>query len=82
MMVLNPEAYEVLGIAPSDSYEHARKRYRHLVKLHHPDRGGDPSDFLKVKAAWDTVNARGNGLGLVDLDGICVKHGSLFTVRF
>lgn len=48
-------AFQTLGLEPDVSFEAVRQRYRLLAKLHHPDNGGNPADFLRIQTAYDTV---------------------------
>ena len=45
----------ILGVAKDAAWEAVRAAYRKLVKLHHPDRGGDPAQFRKVQAAYEVL---------------------------
>ncbi|MCX2697805.1 J domain-containing protein [Ochrobactrum chromiisoli] len=60
------DPYAILGLVRGVSFEDARKRYRSLVKEHHPDRlvaEGLPLEFIKIantrlaaiNAAWASV---------------------------
>jgi hypothetical protein len=45
----------VLGIEPPYTLEKARRAYRALSRLHHPDAGGSEAEFLRLKAAYDAA---------------------------
>jgi DnaJ-class molecular chaperone len=47
-------ACEILGIS-LDHKENAKKAYLRLSKEKHPDRGGDPEEFLLIHAAYRTI---------------------------
>jgi DnaJ-like protein len=53
------DPYRVLGVEPTASAEELHDAYRHLVKLHHPDRnGGSPEAtrrFQDIQAAYEEV---------------------------
>lgn len=53
------DPYEVLNVSKSSSDEEIKKRYRELAKKYHPDKNAndDGERFLKVKEAYDTINA-------------------------
>lgn len=51
-------AYQVLGVSESASDEEIVAAYRRLVMIHHPDRGGDPDEFLAVKKAFESLQNR------------------------
>lgn len=47
------EAYEILELSGNASTQDIRKQYLKLVKLHHPDKGGDPKVFIKIRYIRD-----------------------------
>ena len=49
------DPYKVLKIHPSAKLEEIKKAYRELVKIHHPDKGGDAKIILEINAAWETI---------------------------
>ena len=48
---------DVLGVPRSASPEVVRAEFRHLVKQHHPDAGGDAERFREVSAAFEAWRA-------------------------
>ena len=54
------EYSEILGVNPGVSDEEVKKAYRQKSKIHHPDRGGNMQDFLKIQEAYENLI---NGLG-------------------
>jgi curved DNA-binding protein CbpA len=50
---LNP--YEELGVHPDASEAHIRSVYRAQAKIHHPDAGGDPEAWARMKRAYDVL---------------------------
>ena len=52
-----PACLVVLGLTPPVDREAIRRRYRALALVNHPDRGGDPAAFIKIKAAYDQALA-------------------------
>jgi len=48
-------AYEILGVKPDASDAVIRKAYRQLCLKHHPDKGGDPAQFLEIQRAYQMI---------------------------
>ena len=59
------EALAVLGLGPGATRGQVRRRYRELVRAHHPDRGGDPDRFREVAEAMAVLRALDGPPGLV-----------------
>jgi len=47
--------YRVLGVAEDCSTEVLVAVYRHLAKVHHPDKGGSAERFQEIQAAYDLL---------------------------
>ena len=47
--------YDTLGISENASQEEIKKAYRKLANQHHPDKGGDTTQFQKIQAAYDAI---------------------------
>lgn len=45
--------FETLGVKADASKADIRNAFRALSKIHHPDAGGDPEDFKRLRAAYD-----------------------------
>ena len=62
MVIFNPSLkmeknlYEVLGLEKNATKSEIKASYRSLVKLHHPDKGGEKERFLSIQNAWETLN--------------------------
>ena len=52
------EAYETLGLEPGADLEAVRAAYRERAKETHPDLGGDPEAFIRVREAYERLRAR------------------------
>ena len=56
------DPYEVLGVSRGASKEELHDAYRHLVKLHHPDRNGGSAEstrrFQEIQEAYELVKDR------------------------
>jgi bifunctional non-homologous end joining protein LigD len=54
--ILGMSAFMILELEPTADDEAVKKSYRRLVKLHRADRDGDdPTEFLKIQTAYDTI---------------------------
>ena len=49
--------YEVLGVSPTSTQDELRRAYRRMLRLTHPDTGGDSTRFTLVQLAWERVGA-------------------------
>lgn len=52
------EALDVLGLDATANWEQVQIRYRQLVADHHPDKGGDQTQFTEVRQAYETLKKR------------------------
>ena len=50
-----------LGLEPGASPEDIRRAWVRSVKIHHPDRGGDPETFRRKSAAYERLRRAANG---------------------
>lgn len=48
--------YEILGLEKKCSDEDIKRAYRRMVKLHHPDIGGDIKKFEIIKKAYEILS--------------------------
>ena len=48
--------YEILGVDKKASQEEIRKSYRKLVKIKHPDKGGNQKEFQELQTAYDVLS--------------------------
>ena len=49
------ESFEVLGLGPRATLAEARRQFRGLAKLHHPDRSGSTTMMARLNEAWTKV---------------------------
>ena len=50
---MNP--YQVLGVSENDSHEVIKEKFRKLAKQHHPDKGGNADQFIKINEAYTKI---------------------------
>jgi DnaJ-class molecular chaperone len=49
------DPWAVLHLRPNAPQAIVKAAYRELVKMHHPDHGGDPDLFRKIQAAYEKL---------------------------
>jgi len=50
-----PEALAELGLDDKADMPTIKARYRQLASEHHPDKGGDPEEFRRIREAYETL---------------------------
>jgi ferredoxin len=60
--------FDVLGIRPDADDAEIVEAYRRRVKDAHPDHGGSPAEFQRVRAAYDRIRAGWDGELVDDAD--------------
>ncbi len=53
---MSADPYEVLGVDKNASKSDIKKAFRELSKKHHPDKGGDETEFKKISAAYEILS--------------------------
>jgi len=48
--------YNTLGVPRDADQDTIKRAYRKLAMQHHPDKGGDPSQFQKISEAYETLS--------------------------
>ena len=52
---MRKDPYQILKVHPSAKLEEIKNAYIKLVKIHHPDKGGDSAVMLKINSAWQIL---------------------------
>ena len=52
---MSNDPYQILKVDPNSKLEEIKKAYRTLVKIHHPDKGGDSAVMREINSAWQTL---------------------------
>jgi hypothetical protein len=52
-----PPCLATLGLGRDADLEQVKASYRRLALVHHPDRGGEPAEFQRIKRAYDLALA-------------------------
>jgi hypothetical protein len=47
------DAYTILGVSSNATKQEIKDAYRDLVKIHHPDVGGESEMFIEIQAAYE-----------------------------
>ena len=50
------DAYAVLGVKRTDDKATIKKKYLAMCKQYHPDNGGDPETFMKIRQSWEEIS--------------------------
>lgn len=61
---MRKDPYQILKVHPNAKLEEIKKAYRKLVKIHHPDKGGDSAVMLEVNSAWEILKKKHKDLNL------------------
>ena len=61
---MSKDPYQILKVHPGAKLAEIKKAYRKLVKIHHPDKGGDSAVMLEVNSAWEILKKKNKDLKL------------------
>ena len=55
------DALRTLGLRKGATPEEIKKAYKRLAREHHPDKGGDSNEFIKISGAYESLQGGGSG---------------------
>ena len=55
--MLKENYYEILELKNFSSSEEIRSKYKDLIKINHPDKGGKQEDFERIKKAYEFLKS-------------------------
>ncbi len=65
---MRKDPYQILKVHPSAKLEEIKKAYRKLVKIYHPDTGGDSAIMLEINSAWEILKKNHKDLNFNKVD--------------
>ena len=71
---MRKDPYQILKVHHGAKLEEIKKAYRKLVKIHHPDKGGDSAIMLEVNSAWEILKKKHK-----DLNSNKVNHSKVYN---
>ena len=71
---MTKDPYQILKVHPSAKLEEIKKAYRKLVKIHHPDKGGDSAVMLEINSAWEILKKKHKNLNSTKVDNLKVYN--------
>ena len=58
------DPYQILKVDSGAKLEDIKKAYIELVKIHHPDKGGNAKTMLEINGAWEILKKKHKNLNL------------------
>ena len=58
------DPYQILKVHSGAKLEDIKKAYIELVKIHHPDKGGDAKTMLEINGAWEILKKKHKNFNL------------------
>tara|TARA_Y100001968_G_scaffold172279_1_gene157655 strand:- start:1743 stop:2381 length:639 start_codon:yes stop_codon:yes gene_type:complete len=55
---MSKDPYQIFNVHPNAKLEDIKTAYRELVKIHHPDKGGDAEIMLEINSAWEILKKK------------------------
>ena len=78
---MKKDPYKILKVHPNTELEEIKKAYRKLVKIHHPDKGGDSSVMLEVISAWEILKQKHKDLNLNKVKETEIYNNNEYKVK-
>ena len=78
---MKKDPYKILKVHPNAELEEIKKAYRKLVKIHHPDKGGDSSVMLEVISAWEILKQNHKDLNLNKVKETEIYNNNEYKVK-
>ena len=78
---MKKDPYQILKVHPNAKLEEIKKAYRKLVKIHHPDKGGDSSVMLEVISAWEILKQKHKDLNLNKVKETEIYNNNEYIVK-
>ena len=75
---MSKDPYQILKVNPSAKLEEIKKAYIKLVKIHHPDRGGDSTVMLEVNSAWEILKEKHKEVNLNKVNNSNIYNNNEF----
>ena len=71
---MNTDPYQILKVHPNAKLEDIKKAYIKLVKIHHPDKGGNTEIMLEINSAWEMLKKKHKNLNSNKVNNIKVYN--------
>ena len=65
--------YNILSLPYFSELDEIKMKYKKLVKLNHPDKGGERENFERIKKAYECEYSNSQNIGFMILPVIRVK---------
>ena len=75
---MNVDPYQIIKIHPGTKLEDIKKAYIELVKIHHPDKGGDAKVMLEINVAWEILKKKHKNLNFNKLNNSKVYNQNAY----
>ena len=78
---MKKDPYQILKVHPSAKLEEIKKAYRKLVKIHHPDKGGDSTVMLEVISAWKILKQKHKDINLNKVKEPKIQNNNEYKIK-